>query len=191
MVSKLYTIGLITAALFTFLTTPLVTKSALADDKSAGSSALMLAPVEQPITGNKRIRVLNKFLSSYDSELAPYAPVFVARADDYNIDWRLLVAISGVESTFGHFLPANCYNSWGFGIYGNQVRCFSSYNEAIDTISKSIREDYIDKWGAKDVYDIGHYYAASPTWAQRVAYFMSKIDRVASQSTPDDLSLSL
>jgi hypothetical protein len=34
----------------------------------------------------------------------------------------------------------------------------------------------MNKWGAADVYTIGHYYAASPTWASRVSYFMADME---------------
>lgn len=155
------------------------------------SAALMLAPSNAQISGNKRIKVLQQYLNSFDSELAPYAEDFVKSADTYRIDWRLLVAISGVESTFAHARPANCNNAWGFGIYGDQVKCFASYTVAIDTISKAIRQDYIDRWGAQDVYGIGKNYAASKTWSSRVVYFMAKIDDLAAKNSTDDLSLSL
>jgi len=39
-----------------------------------------------------------------------------------------------------------------------------------------LRTNYINKWGARDVYEIGRFYASSLTWAQRVEYFMNKID---------------
>ncbi len=67
---------------------------------------------------------------------------------------------------------------------------FSSWNEGIETISKGLRENYIDKWGAKDVYQIGKLYAASPTWAERVDRCMQKIDEFAAKD-PSSLSISL
>lgn len=124
----------------------------------------------------RRAVVLYNFLDKYNSPLKVYSRDFVEQADQYNLDYRFLVAISGVESTFAQQLPSNSYNAWGWGIYGTNMIYFKSYPEAIGTISKSLREDYINKWGAKDVYQIGRFYAASPTWAQRVVYFMSKIE---------------
>lgn len=132
----------------------------------------------------RRVITLYNFLGRYDSPLKDHAAVFVAEAQNYDLDWRLLVAISGVESTFAKQLPYNSYNAWGWGIYGNNTLRFSSYPEAISTISKSLRENYIDRWGAKNVYQIGRFYAASPTWAQRVSYFMEKIE-------PETLPLTL
>ncbi len=124
----------------------------------------------------RRAVILYNFLAKYNSPLKTYSRDFVEKADQYNLDYRLVAAISGVDSTFAQQLPYNSYNAWGWGIYGDNMIYFKSYPEAIGTISKSLRENYIDKWGAKDVYQIGRFYAASPTWAQRVTYFMTKIE---------------
>lgn len=132
----------------------------------------------------RRVVILYNFLDNYNSPLKNYALNFVEDADKYKLDYRLLAAISGVESTFGQQLPYNSYNAWGWGIYGDNMIRFNSYPEAITSISKSLRENYIDNWKAQNVYQIGRFYAASPTWAQRVVYFMGKIE-------PESLPLSL
>ena len=112
-------------------------------------------------------------------------------ADKYNLDWKLVAAISGVESTFGQQIPYSSYNGWGWGIYGDNLIRFSSWTECIETVSKSLREDYADKWKAEDVYQIGRLYASSPTWASRVTYFMNNIQEFALSNSKDSLSLSL
>lgn len=144
----------------------------------SGVNATISAAINQNnvLYQNRRAAVLYNFLEGYNSPLKNYSRNFVEDADKYNLDYRLLVAISGVESTFAKQLPYNSYNAWGWGIYGNNMIRFSSYPEAIATISKTLRENYIDQWGAKNVYQIGRFYAASPTWAQRVVYFMGKIE---------------
>lgn len=158
--------------------------------KSAGSSAVPVVDIPQQ-QEDVRVIILKKYLQSYNSPFTNYAPVFVREADKNNIDWRLLVAISGVESTFGQQIPNNSYNAWGWGIYGNNMIRFSSWEEAITTISKELKQRYIDGWGAKDVYQIGKYYAASPTWAQRVDGFMEKIDAFALKNPGQSLPISL
>lgn len=135
--------------------------------------------------------VLKKFLESYNSPLAPYSQIFVEEARANNIDWRMVAAISGVESTFGQQIISNSHNAWGWGIYGRNVKYFNSYDEAIKTISKSLRQDYMDKWGATDVYQIGRLYAASPTWASRVNYFMNKMSEFETQNSIGSLSIDL
>lgn len=161
-----------------------------AEEKHAASSAA-LAKNQDAKAEDNRIKILRGFLESYNSPLASSSGTLVKTADTYQLDWRLLAAISGVESTFAQQLPYNSYNAWGWGIYGTNMIYFSSYNEAIVTISKALRENYIDKWGAQNVYQIGRLYAASPTWASRVVYLMQKIDEFALKNPANSLSLSI
>lgn len=141
--------------------------------------------------GDNRVAILQKYLEKNDSPLAPYASTFVAQADLYGLDYRLLPSIAGTESTFAKQEPLDCYNSWGFGIYGTQVKCFDSYDQAIRVIAQTLRERYINGWGAQDVYEIGHYYAASPTWADHVTFFMNQIQNFALLPENQPLSISL
>jgi hypothetical protein len=178
------TLGILAVAVNTF-----VTQKVIATEKASVSSAV-LTPV-QIAPNDQRVQILRSYISQFDPLLAKSAPTFVAEADKYNLDWRLVAAISGVESTFGKQIPEGSYNAWGWGIYGDNRLGFSSYDEGISVISKSLREKYVDQWGAKDVYEIGTYYAASPTWATRVAYFMRKIDQYETSNPSETLSLSL
>lgn len=162
-----------------------------AAEKYAGSSAEINTASISAIQNDNRVKILEGFLNQYDSPLAQNAKTFVASADSNNIDWRLVAAISGVESTFGKFLPYESYNAWGWGIYGDNMIRFKSYDEAIETISKALREKYINQWGAEDVFAIGRFYAASPTWASRVTYFMDKMEEFERNSATLTLSVSL
>jgi hypothetical protein len=138
-----------------------------------------------------RVDVLRKYLMQYDSPLVDNAGDFVRYADEYNIDWRFVAAISGVESTFGQQIPNNTYNGWGYGIYGDNVRYFNSWEDGIKTVSKDLREKYMNQWGASNVWEIGRIYAASPTWAQRVDYFMNRISDFAIKDSENALPLSI
>src|SRR5260221_11664026 len=71
-----------------------------AQEKASGSSATLQTTLTDRGLDNRGAS-LKKFLTQYDSPLAPFADTFVAEADANNIDWKLLVAISGVETTFG------------------------------------------------------------------------------------------
>ena len=137
-----------------------------------------------------RTEILHSYLLSHNSPAAENASDFVEAADKYNLDWRFVAAISGLESSFGQAIPLNSYNGWGWGIYGDNVTRFSSWTDGIDIISQGLRQKYIDLWGKKDVYEIGSVYAASPTWAVRVNYFMDNILAYALNDTKNTLSLS-
>ena len=161
-----------------------------AQEKASASSAKILI-AEQTVSDDYRVKVLYSYLMQYDSPLAPFAGDFVRNADKYNLDWKLVAAISGVESTYGEAIPVNSYNAWGWGVYGDNVIRFASWKEGIDTISQGLRERYMNQWGGKDIYQIGAMYAASPAWASHVESTMNQIQEFALRNPKDTLPLSL
>lgn len=161
-----------------------------ASENSSASSAVFVN-INDSSSNDVRIQILRKFLERYNSPLAPFAKTFVESADENNLDWKFVAAISGLESTFGQQIPSNSYNAWGWGVYGDNVIRFASWEEGIKTISKGLKERYIEKWGATNIYEIGAMYAASPTWASRVAYFMGKIEEFKLQNPRDSLPITI
>lgn len=155
---------------------------------TAGSSAQLIS-ISKP--ADKRAEILHNFLEKYDSPLAPYAYTFVEEADKNKIDWKLVAAISGNESQFGHLIPPYSYNGWGYGVYGNNIRRFSSWAEGISVVSKAIRTDYIDKWGATNVYEIGSIYAEDPMWASKISHYISMIENFEEENPNTSISISL
>ncbi|MCL4360193.1 hypothetical protein M1555_02975, partial [Patescibacteria group bacterium] len=119
------------------------------------------------------------------------AATFVAEADRYNIDWRLVAAISGVESTFGRHIPEGSYNGWGWGIPtgASSGIAFSSWENGIHTVSQGLAENYFGR-GARTLDDVGRIYAASPAWAWKVRFFIEKITDF-SVTDPEAIPLSL
>lgn len=128
---------------------------------------------------DKRAEILAKYLAKFDSPLQNHAQDFVDAANKYNLDWKLVASIAGVESTFGKAIPGG-YNGWGWGVYGTQAIYFNSWTDGIFTVSKGLRENYLDK-GLTDPFSINKVYAASPTWGSKVTYFMQDLDKFASQ----------
>lgn len=138
---------------------------------------------------DKQAQILAAYLHTHNSPLEYHAQDFIDAAKQYNLDWKLVAAISGVESTFGKQIPGG-YNGWGWGVYGNQAIYFNSWTEAIYTISQGLRENYIDK-GYTEPYSMNRIYAASPFWGSKVRYFMQDIDKFASQLGSDVTELSI
>lgn len=124
---------------------------------------------------DKRAEVVQAYLAKYNSPMQYQAQDFVDAADAYNMDWKLLVAIAGVESTFGKFIPGG-YNAWGWGVYGNQALYFKSWKEGVFTVSAGLRQNYMDK-GLTNPYSINRIYSESPRWGSNVTYFLNEIDR--------------
>ena len=144
---------------------------ASADFYVAGSSAeLKTTPAS---SNDPRVETLRKYLLGHKSPLADYAQDFVAASDKYGLDWRLVPAISGVESTFGKRIPKGSYNAYG---WANGNYKFKSWEDSIEIVSKTLRTKYIDK-GAPSINKIARRYAPpSSTWARNVKFFMYKIE---------------
>ena len=128
---------------------------------------------------NARAIILEDFFRGYKSELANFANKFVAVADQYQIDYKLMPAIAMQESNGGKKMPKDSYNPFGFGIYGSKALHFDSFDQAIETVGKTLREDYLDQ-GLKTPYQIMTKYTpqseskGSP-WAIGVSSFMAEL----------------
>lgn len=120
-----------------------------------------------------RAKRLTTFLSKYNSPLTVYAGEIVSLADEYHIDYRLVVAISGVESTFCKAIPYNSYNCWG---WKNGKHAFRSYPDALEKVTKTLSLHYYNR-GFDTPEAIGPIYAPpTPDWAWKVRFFMNLID---------------
>ncbi|MEK7074038.1 MAG: hypothetical protein AAB960_01775 [Patescibacteria group bacterium] len=127
---------------------------------------------------DERVVRLKIYLETHNSPLADSAGHFVSEADRLGLDWKLVAAIAGVESTFGKHIPANSYNGWGWGVFTGMSDGihFVSWNDGITKVSEGLRYRYVDK-GAGSVEQIGRIYAASPVWSAKVQFFLQKIEK--------------
>ncbi len=144
----------------------------------AGKAATLAFHQATDTTSDTRAEQLRMFLESYNSPLAADAETFVSEADKYNLDWKLVAAIAGVESTFGKHIPTGSYNGWGWGVFtGTQDGVhFKDWAEGIAVVSQGLRKNYIDR-GADTIYDMGWIYAANGnSWAGHVRYFVDKLE---------------
>ncbi|MFA6081745.1 MAG: hypothetical protein WC741_05075 [Patescibacteria group bacterium] len=96
-------------------------------------------------SGDARAANLKAFLRKYNSDLYLHAEKIIEVSDKYQFDYRLLPAIAMQESNLCRVIPDNSYNCWGWGIYGTTVTRFDSYDDAIETVAKGIKEHYIDE----------------------------------------------
>jgi hypothetical protein len=138
------------------------------DDNTLSTADKILAAAS-----DERVRKLRAYFEKHKSPLAPYAYDFVYYADMYGLDWKLVPAISGVESTFGKHMPKNSYNAYG---WANGEYRFTSWPNSIEHVSRTLREKYYDK-GADTIPKIARRYAPpSTTWGGNVQFFMTKIE---------------
>lgn len=171
-----------------------VSVPAQADANTAGSSAGMITSktvTQQAKEVDNRAEILQGFLESYNSPMAPYAQAFIDEADKNDIDWKWVASIAGVESYFGQQIPPNSYNAWGYGVYGNNVRRFASWEDGIAVVSGALRNDYMNKWGATNIQQVGSKYAADPRWAVKVQNFYNLLDAYEKKNVKKPLTLSI
>jgi hypothetical protein len=166
-------------------------KSFAKEHTSQPSATIKLPEVAYDTGSDYRVKVLTNYLKKYNSPMADNAEDFVNAADKYELDWRLVAAISGVESSYGLRIPPYSYNGWGWGVYGDNVIRFSSWKNGIETVSQGLRERYMDQWGGETIDEIGARYAASPHWSNSVNIHLNMMQRFILANPQDTLSLSL
>ncbi len=128
-------------------------------------------------TQDIRVANLKYFFRKYESVLYDNSEFIVKMADQYKLDYRLIPAIAMQESGLCKNIYEGSYNCWGWGIYGNKVTRFASYDEAIETISRGLKKNYIDK-GLTTPEDIMRKYTPPSTgsWAFGVNFFLKIIE---------------
>lgn len=123
-----------------------------------------------------RITALRNFLKVYNSPLYEHVESLVKTADLWGLDYALIPAIAMQESGGCKVIPEDSYNCWGYGIYGDKVTRFTSYEEAMIQVAKTIKETYIkngltnptlleDRWTP----------SSRGSWSYSVNYFIGKI----------------
>lgn len=127
-------------------------------------------------TGDARPEIVRTFLARYNSPLSDYAEYIVEIADKYQIDYRFIPAIAMQESTGCKFIPENSYNCWGYGIYGDKVLRFASYQEGIEVVSRGLSKNYIsDGLTTPDTIMPRYTPQSKGSWAFAVDHFMEKM----------------
>lgn len=131
----------------------------------------------QVISGDARIELVRQYLERYDSPLEPLAPFIIATSDKYQLDYRLITAIAQQESNLCKIIPPGGFNCWGWGIHSKGTLGFSSFEEGIETVTKGLREEYLNK-GYNTVEEIMSKYTplSNGSWAYGVSKFMSDME---------------
>lgn len=131
-------------------------------------------------TTDARKLIVAQYLKQYNSPLSGYSDKLLATSDYYGLDYRLLVAIAQQESNLCKRIPENSYNCWGFGIYGDKVTRFENYPQAIETVAKTLRNEYLNK-GLHTPEQIMAKYtppslAKGGPWAKGVNQFLNELE---------------
>lgn len=126
-----------------------------------------------------RSKIVENFFRKYASPLSNQSEAFVSVADKYKIDYRFLPAIAMQESNGGKKIIKNSNNPFGYGIYGNLVVKFSSWEEAIERVGRALREEYFNQGLTTPQKIMTKYTPPSAKkdglWAKAVSSFMDQL----------------
>jgi hypothetical protein len=125
-----------------------------------------------------RAEIIRQYLDYYNSPITPFADFIVKTADKYKLDYRLITAIAQQESNLCKVIPPGSYNCWGWGIHSQGSLGFDSFEEGIETVSRGLKTQYLDK-GLGTVAEImSKYNPISPegAWARGVSSFMDQME---------------
>ena len=130
-----------------------------------------------PISADARTEIIQQYLKSNNSPLEPHAVKIVEMADKYQLDFRLTTAIAQKESNLCKVIPSGTYNCWGWGIHSQGTLGFNSFEEGIETVSKGLKEKYIDE-GFKTIEEIMSKYTplSNGSWAESINHSMSQME---------------
>lgn len=126
----------------------------------------------------ERAQNLENFFIKYKSPLVGTGTALVSIADEYEIDYRLIPAIAGMESTLCKRIPHESNNCWGWGVYGDNVIRFESFEDGAEKVAKGLKENYIGR-GLDTPEKIAPVYTPpnSGNWKVGVRFFMTEIDK--------------
>lgn len=127
-----------------------------------------------------RAKIVEDFFKSYNAPLAEYAEVFVRVADEKDIDFRWLPAISMQESNGGKRIIPSSKNPFGYGIYQDKVTKFATFEDAIERVARGLKEDYFDQ-GLTTPEEVMAKYtppsvALGGPWAKGIRQFMEEMN---------------
>lgn len=112
-------------------------------------------------------------LEDYNSPMVGLEDTLIETAEKYNLDWTLMAAIAGTESSFAKRMPYQCNNPYGWGVYGDNKICFESLEASIEGVASGLAK----KYNISSLETIAYTYNKVSTegWIKHTRFFMNKI----------------
>lgn len=131
----------------------------------------------QIIVSDARALLLDSFYKRYRSPMVGLGKDLVAAADKYGIPFSFVTAVGQCEGASGKTMPANSFNTWGYGIYGGKVKQFENWQAGIEAVTKDLALNYF-KRGLNTPEEIMARYAPSSTpgyWVSCVNQYLTEL----------------
>jgi len=130
---------------------------------------------------------IDEYLTRKNSPLAGLGPSFASFGRDYNVDPRLIIAIAGAETTFGHHICAE-KNAWNWFYRGNCPDSpFATYEAGLERVTRFMRLSYLNR-GYDSIELIRYKYCAvgCENWVSLVTAFRTEMpsDAIPSANSP-------
>ncbi len=140
------------------------------------SAILLLISGTTPIhakSDEHQIAQMRVVLAKYNSPMLGLEDVLISAAQKYGLDWTLMAAIAGTESSFARRMPHECINPYGWGIYGDNKLCFASIEDSIEGVASGLAK----KYNISSIESIARTYNKVNTqaWISHTSFFMRKI----------------
>ncbi len=137
---------------------------------------------------DSRAQRINEVFRMFKCPMEGLGESFVYEADKNNIPWWLAASIAFQESSCGKNTPKiagmETYNAWGWAVYGDTVKSFSSFEKGIGTVSGYLYDQFISR-GVTDVCEIMKIYTppSNGSWCSGVQHFA---DLIKDYKTPQN-----
>ncbi len=137
------------------------------------------------ITADARPEIIRQYLHKFGSPLEQYSNLIVSLSDQYQFDYRWLVAIAQQESNLCKRIPENSYNCWGWGIYPEpsnpavlKVTRFDNYEDALRRIAPQFTKIFLKGKHSKDPLEVMKTYTppSDGSWANGVSQFFDHLE---------------
>lgn len=134
----------------------------------------------QIVSRDGKAAIIQQYLARQRSPLAPHAQKIVDESERWGLDWRLTTAICMQESNCGKKIPHNSYNAWGWAIHSTYTKHFESWEKGIETVSRGLKTDYLDRGLTTPEQIMTRYcplsIAKGGSWAKAVRYIMWELE---------------
>ncbi len=125
-----------------------------------------------------RPEIVRQYLAKYNSPLEPLAQLIVDLSDQHDFDYRWMVAIAQQESNLCKRIPPDSHNCWGWGIYGDKVTRFDSFEEALRRIAPQFVTIFLKGDHTREPMEVMKTYTPPSTgsWANGVSTFFRHLE---------------
>jgi len=127
---------------------------------------------------DSRVIQLRRFLQARDCPISRFAPDFIAAADRFALDWRLLPSISYVESGGGKEYRGNNIFGWG-----NGVQAFPSIRAGIRVVASRLAKSSL--YRDKSLDDVLRTYNPDLAYGARVKAVMVRLGKEQAYRAPE------